>query len=209
MEVISHRGYWKTPEEKNEMVAFDRSFSLQFGTETDVRDHNGGLVICHDMPTGNPMPYADYLASLKRNAKRPLTQAINIKADGLAVPLAEAMKDCGHPWFVFDMSIPDTIMQLKAGNPVFVRMSEYEPYPEAFEGKAKGIWLDGFDSRWFTVDTVTDLLNKGWEVCIVSPELHKRADYAEFWQALKPLKDREGLILCSDLPEDAVSALEL
>lgn len=209
MEVISHRGYWKTPEEKNEMVAFDRSFSLGFGTETDVRDHNGELVICHDLPTGNPLYYSDYLLSLSRLAKQPLTQAINIKADGLAFPLAEAMKGCEHPWFVFDMSIPDTFMQLKAGNQVFVRMSEYEPYPTAFEGKAKGIWLDGFHSRWFGPDDVAQLLDKGWQVCIVSPELHKRPDYLEFWQALKPLKNRDGLILCSDLPEEAVAAIEL
>jgi len=209
MEVISHRGYWVMPDEKNELVAFDRSFSLGFGTETDVRDHNGKLVICHDLPKGSPMQFGDYLASLARNAQRPLTQAINIKADGLAEPLAKAMRGVKHPWFVFDMSIPDTLMQLKAGNPVFVRMSEYEPYQPAFEGKARGVWLDGFHARWFTVDTISQLLDKGLEVCVVSPELHKRDDYAAFWKALKPLKNRDGLILCSDLPEDAAATLGL
>ena len=38
MQVISHRGYWKAASEKNTQTAFKRSFSLGYGTETDVRD---------------------------------------------------------------------------------------------------------------------------------------------------------------------------
>ncbi len=51
MQVISHRGYWKSAAEKNTTTAFARSFALGYGTETDVRDLNGELVISHDMPT--------------------------------------------------------------------------------------------------------------------------------------------------------------
>ena len=51
MEILSHRGYWKTVTEKNTIIAFKRSFNLGFGTETDIRDLNGNLVISHDMPS--------------------------------------------------------------------------------------------------------------------------------------------------------------
>lgn len=41
MKIISHRGFWHNPSEKNTEMAFCRSFELGFGTETDVRDSLG------------------------------------------------------------------------------------------------------------------------------------------------------------------------
>lgn len=43
MQVLSHRGYWKHPNEKNLPIAFKRSFERGFGTETDLRDLQGSL----------------------------------------------------------------------------------------------------------------------------------------------------------------------
>jgi glycerophosphoryl diester phosphodiesterase len=209
MEVISHRGYWKSPLEKNLPVAFERSFSLGFGTETDVRDHDGRLVISHDMPTGDVLSFETYLNCLASRATRPLLQAINIKADGLARALAQAMKDNPNPWFVFDMSLPDTLMQLKAGNPVYMRMSEYESIPAQLESRIRGVWLDAFEGQWFGIDTIKSLLDRGLSVCVVSPELHKREDCAVLWAALRPLRDAKGLSLCTDLPEQARDTLGL
>jgi hypothetical protein len=207
MEVLSHRGYWTEASEKNTPAAFERSFALGFGTETDVRDHDGRLVISHDMPTGEALAFETYLDCLARKATRPLLQAINIKADGLASALARTMKDCAHPWFVFDMSLPDTLGQLRAGNPVYLRMSEYEDVPPALESRIQGVWLDAFERTWYGVDTIAALLARGLAVCVVSPELHKRDDYETLWTALKPLRDRAGLSLCTDLPEQALACL--
>ena len=53
MIILSHRGYWKSEEERNQEVAFHHSFDLGYGTETDIRDIQGKLVISHDMPQGN------------------------------------------------------------------------------------------------------------------------------------------------------------
>ena len=209
MEVISHRGYWKTAPEKNLEVAFERSFALGFGTETDIRDQNGRLVISHDMPTGEVLSLDTYLDCLARSATRPLLQALNIKADGLAKPLAAAMKGNPNPWFVFDMSLPDTLMQLQAGNPVYMRLSEYETIPTRLEARIKGIWLDAFEGLWYDVDTFGALLNRGLSVCVVSPELHEREDHVELWTSLRPLRHRTGLSLCTDLPEQARTALGL
>jgi len=36
MQILSHRGYWKETKEKNQEVAFERSFSLGFGKENDI-----------------------------------------------------------------------------------------------------------------------------------------------------------------------------
>lgn len=208
MQVISHRGYWKAAAEKNTEVAFARSFEMGFGTETDVRDLNGMLVISHDMPLHPAMSLRKYLAGLQVFDQKPgLIQALNIKSDGLAKELAVKMKNCIQPWFVFDMSVPDMIQHIRAGNPTFARMSEYEQLPTGFLGQIKGIWLDAFVSTWYSMDVVKSLLDQGLQVCIVSPELHGRADPANLWNALRGLAEHENLILCTDLPEDASAVL--
>ena len=66
MRIISHRGYWNTPAEKNTIHAFQRSFALGFGTETDIRDLKGELVISHDMPIGDEIRFEDFLDFLLR-----------------------------------------------------------------------------------------------------------------------------------------------
>ena len=45
MIILSHRGFWKTKDEKNTITSFKRSFDCGFGTETDLRDHDGEIVI--------------------------------------------------------------------------------------------------------------------------------------------------------------------
>ncbi|MDB5448782.1 MAG: hypothetical protein JWQ97_4099, partial [Phenylobacterium sp.] len=55
MRIISHRGYWREPSEKNSRTAFARTLEAGFGTETDVRDLVGQLVVAHDPPSGREM----------------------------------------------------------------------------------------------------------------------------------------------------------
>jgi len=201
MKVLSHRGYWKTVDEKNTVTAFRRSFELGFGTETDVRDLAGELVISHDPPRGGELPFAQFLELL---AGQDLPLAINIKADGLAKAVAQTLAGRGlTQWFVFDMSIPDTLHQLRAGNPVYTRLSEYEPVP-AFADRIEGVWLDAFLGDWWTPETIQHWLDQGKSVCIVSPDLHQR-DPLPLWQQLasSPLAGADRVLLCTDRPEEA------
>jgi glycerophosphoryl diester phosphodiesterase len=203
--VLSHRGYWKDAAEKNTEVAFRRSFDLGFGTETDVRDHAGELVISHDPPRDGAMPFEAFLDLLDG---RDLPLALNVKADGLAAAIHAAMarRRLGN-WFVFDMSVPDTLHQFAAGNPVYVRQSEHEPAPALVE-RAQGVWLDGFDGDWWTAETVVNWTRLGKAVCVVSPELHRR-DPARAWRTLQQAKwpHPERVRLCTDRPEEAVDCL--
>ncbi len=197
MIIISHRGYWNSAEEKNTEIAFSRSFELDFGTETDLRDSLGKLVISHDMPYGNEMSFEAFISLIGKSEK---LLAINIKADGLAIPLCNAMKHHSREnWFVFDMSIPDTRAHLAAGNPVFARMSEVEKQIPWFE-QVEGVWLDSFEDEWFDDLLIKDLIEQGKRVCIVSSELHGR-NHEELWGKLLPLAKNNSLILCTDLPE--------
>src|SRR5215210_1877181 len=83
MQIISHRGYWKVDSEKNTSIAFNRSFSLNFGTETDLRDYSGRLVISHDIPGSDCLLVEDLFLLYKHYTGDRLPLALNIKADGL------------------------------------------------------------------------------------------------------------------------------
>lgn len=199
MKIISHRGFWHKIPEKNTEAAFRQSFELDFGTETDVRDYMGELVISHDMPRGGEMSL-HFLLSLVAGAEHLL--ALNIKADGLAKLLCKTMEFYNRAnWFVFDMSIPDMRDHLSAHNPVFARMSEVEQEPVWFD-RVEGIWLDSFENEWFDLALITSLINRGKRVCVVSSELHGR-DHSSLWSKLLPLAREDRLILCTDFPSKA------
>ena len=199
MIVLSHRGYWHAKPERNTREAFLRSFALGFGTETDVRDSLGRLVISHDPPTGGEMPLEEFLGLPDL---RSLPLAMNVKSDGIAEALRAAMIRAGHEnWFAFDMSVPDMLQHLRAGSPVFTRLSEHEPQPACY-ARSAGVWLDAFEDEWFDTDLIERLLGEDRRVCVVSSELHGR-DPAALWDLLRPLTGRRGLMLCTDLPERA------
>ncbi len=199
MRIISHRGYWHQQPERNLPEAFHRSFDLGFGTETDVRDVAGLLVISHDMPSGNELSVD---ALLEIMAGRNLPLAINVKADGMAMALKKTFERHGHTnWFVFDMSIPDMRAYLTEGIATYTRISDVEVAPVLI-GQAAGVWLDGFEGDWFSNKVVADLLVQGKQVCVVSPELHGR-DPEVLWRQLSDLKSQDGLMLCTDRPADA------
>lgn len=205
MKIISHRGYWRDSAEKNTAAAFQRSFNLGFGTETDIRDMGGQLVISHDPPQPGVMDLADFL-HIHRAAGGGLPLAFNIKADGLQAMLKKSLEDFGvNDYFVFDMSVPDMLCYHNAGVPFYTRMSEYERDP-VFLNEASGVWLDGFNSEWFSDDDITSLLKNDKPVCVVSSELHRR-DPQPLWKRLRMI-DREVyglLMLCTDVPEEACS----
>jgi len=202
VQVISHRGYWKEKNERNQMIAFQRSFDMGLGTETDVRDACGELLISHDMPTGEELSLDNLLEIM---AGRNLPLAINIKADGLAEAIKAKFDAYGHSnWFAFDMSIPDMRQYFDLGVPVYTRLSEVEPQPAWLE-EADGVWLDSFYGEWFDNEDVYSILRKGKQVCIVSPELHGRSP-DELWQQLIGLQEHspemaKNLTVCTDIPE--------
>ena len=202
MIVLSHRGYWKDPAEKNTEAAFRRSFSLGFGTETDLRDRLGRLVISHDPPTGGEM-LADDFFRLFAEYDRSLPLALNIKADGLQGMVADLLgRHEIDNSFVFDMAVPDALGYFRRGLKTFTRRSELEPVAP-FDERANGVWADAFFGDWSDLDELARLLDAR-PVCLVSPDLHGRP-YTPFWERLAAsgLADRPGLMICTDYPEEA------
>ncbi|MAX23466.1 MAG: hypothetical protein CMJ19_03090 [Phycisphaeraceae bacterium] len=208
MIILSHRGYWKTESEKNQAIAFERSFSLGFGTETDIRDCAGQLVISHDPPKGNEMTVRQFFSIYREHSTTDLPLALNIKADGLQPMLNELLDEFSvRNYFIFDMSIPDALASRRNGLTLFTRLSEYESESSLFKDSV-GVWIDSFYRRWYEQKDIMRILEAGKKVCIVSDELHKR-DPRPLWNWLVKLPSdiSTRIMLCTDLPEDALELL--
>lgn len=203
MKILAHRGHWREPSEKNGFAAFERAWDNGHGIETDLRDLDGRVVVSHDPPLRGALDFEAFLeAYAARGNETPL--ALNIKADGLCSAAAQTLvKHKIRNFFVFDMSVPDSLHYLRAGLPVFLRLSEYESQTSLFD-RAVGVWLDAFEREWWTSHTVRGLHAAGKMIAIVSSELHGRP-HSDLWRTLQALDagTRDDVMLCTDFPDEA------
>lgn len=203
MKIIAHRGFWQKEVEQNTPAAFQRAFENGFGVETDIRDYHGSLVISHDMPL-TPAMSIDAFFELYRQSGRDFPLALNIKSDGLCREMKKILtKNKIENYFVFDMSVPDTLGYLREKVKIFTRQSEWEREP-VFYDLAQGVWLDELGKPWITEEEVAKHCAQGKAVGIVSAELHRRS-YRKGWENYKrfPLQIREHCLLCTDYPMEA------
>jgi len=199
MRIISHRGIGFGAEQ-NTLEAFKESFNFGFGTETDIRDYNGKLVVSHDIADAASMSADEFFAIAKGYPHCEL--AINIKADGIGGLLREALSlQRITRYFVFDMSVPQMIEYRGIGLRYFSRQSEYETSPVLLDD-ADGVWVDSFlTDKWIDSRLIQGYIAGSKTVCIVSPELHKR-NHKDLWQRLKDIEHGK-LMLCTDYPIEA------
>ena len=209
MQILSHRGYWTSTEEKNSLQAFRRSFSSGYGTETDIRDYCGELVISHDIPHQGCLLLRDFF-ELFMSYDPALPLALNIKSDGLAGKLKALLAEYKiDNYFCFDMSVPDMLDYIGSGVNVFARISEFEN-ENSLLSQVQGIWLDNFLNDQCDGERIQRLVARGLPVCCVSPELHRRTP-ADYWLQLRKVAKRTSvtdvLMLCTDVPDQAREVL--
>ncbi len=201
--IIAHRGFWHKECEKNTSIAFKRALENGFGIESDFRDLNGHLVISHDIPIHGSMTIEEFIDLYKKNPVA-APMALNIKSDGLYFLIKDFISKSGiTDYFVFDMSVPDTRGYLTERIPVYTRLSEHETTP-AFLQSSQGVWLDAFETEWYDMALIQNLLNLKKQVAIVSPELHRRP-HLELWRLLKDnqLHQNSMVSICTDFPLEA------
>ncbi len=207
MQIIAHRGYWKSHKEKNSMKAFERSLNKGYGIETDVRDFNGEIVISHDYVASKSglILLQDFIKLISNySSKKPITIALNVKSDGLANLINCELKEFRNKnfdLFVFDMSVPDMKEYFSANFIVYSRLSEVELNPSWYD-QCSGIWLDSFQTNWFDSKLIEKYLNDSKKVCVVSSELHGR-EKSDLWDIIYSLRKEENIMLCTDLPAEA------
>ena len=197
---------WSTECAKNSIDSFNKAIENNFGIEMDIRDYRSKIVISHDLPGKNSLALDSFLHNynlkchLSGLTKNPPYIAINIKSDGLADKVRVLLiKYNIKNYFIFDMSIPDTIGYLNLGMKVYARISEYEAAPLDVPG-VSGFWVDQFKGDWYDMKILEDLFDKFGNLCIVSPELHKR-EYKNCWNMLKKFKYQNKVSICTDIPE--------
>lgn len=207
MEILAHRGFWKSHEEKNSLTAFDLALSMGFGLELDVRDLNGSIVISHDIPKIGDVDLFAALLELYVENGRSSCLALNIKSDGLQDLLMSLLDKYGiENYFFFDMSIPDMLGYFKKNSNVYMRISEIEHIDSILINQSKGIWLDSLMGDWITPEVLFSLAKHNRPICIVSPELHKR-DFLSQWSIIRDVValgiSPHLFKICTDFPLEA------
>jgi hypothetical protein len=129
--------------------------------------------------------------------------ALNIKADGLQDVMKHLLDayDITN-YFVFDMSVCDTMGYIEHKFKLISRVSEYE-HELPFLSKSSGIWYDMFHTNTFNEQEIISYLSQKKELCIVSPELHNRKHLTS-WEQYEKIKGY-SLMLCTDRPMEANS----
>ena len=203
MKILAHRGYWNTHIANNSPRALRTALENGYGFESDLRDYEGKLVISHNI-ADKASQEAEEVFQWLAEFQDQFCFAVNIKSDGLKDLLAALLaKYRITNYFTFDMSVPQMVEYAERGLTYFTRQSEWEQYPVLYENAA-GVWVDGFlGDGWITEELVNGHLQRGKQVCLVSPELHGR-DPAGFWERLAAFQaDRGGVLLCTDRPDEA------
>lgn len=204
MRILAHRGYWNRRIEKNSPEALKTALQKGFGFESDVRDYKGKMVISHNIATSSSQN-AEEVFQWLHEFNDEYCFAINIKSDGLKEVLNEYLKKYSiNNYFLFDMSVPQMVEFREMGLRYFTRQSEIETVPCLYEDAA-GIWIDGFwSTNWITEELLKNHIEAGKEVCLVSPDLHGKNDYRDFWELIKKYEiDFDKVIICTDYPEEA------
>jgi glycerophosphoryl diester phosphodiesterase len=204
IEVLAHRGWWSREVAGNSLPALQAALEAGYGLETDIRDSRREIVVAHDPPDESRFELAELL-SIYRDLACTSCLALNIKSCGLAPRLASLLAEFEiQNYFAFDMSIPDLLHYERAGVRFFTRQSEIEMQPALYQAAA-GVWLDAFHSEWYDGQTIERHPQSGKDVCVVSPELHRR-DPSKTWDALMQLRTsgQARLQICTDHPDQFV-----
>jgi hypothetical protein len=207
MRLLAHRGFWAAGHAGNSPAAIGAARARGFGAEIDIRDRCGTVVISHDLPDERSTPLQSLLADPVA-VPRPL--ALNVKADGLARPVAALLAEAGlQDVFTFDMSVPDHLAWIEAGVPTLTRWSDVEPAP-VLTDVSTGVWLDAMHrDLWWDAADLDRILSSGQVVALVSPELHGRP-HEPLWQYLRTHQIHllENVLLCTDFPHLAEEFFE-
>lgn len=197
MKIVAHRGLWSSTKDCNTVYSFMSAFNNGFGIELDVRDYGSKLVVSHDLPSEFSTELEEIFLLYNENIFNEFLLAINIKSDGLVVELGKLISTYNIVnYFTFDMSTAELMKYKQAGTKYFCRISEYENTPLLIN-ESCGIWLDAFDSDWYSKSIIDNILKYKKQICFVSAELHGR-DYIKQWELIKRVPENDSFILCTD-----------
>lgn len=190
--IFAHRGLWNSVNEQNSIKAISEAIQHGFAVETDLRLYSNEIILSHDSP------HEEMVRLFELEYWEDGRFALNIKEDGLHerfVPWRSILDVNGS--FFFDGSTPDMLKYFQSHMPIANRLSDVE---ELCKIASKYVWLDAFHSEWWDLGTIQKLCDLGYEVIIVSPELHGR-NPADVWDKFAKLcKSGKNVGICTDFP---------
>lgn len=199
MNFISHR---------RNTIAELQATPKEYGVEVDIRSDNAQLIIHHDPLT----PGENFETWLKHY--RHGTLILNVKEEGLEARLIELMKQYQiSDYFFLDQSFPFLIKWSKLGERrCAVRVSEFESIETALSlaGKIDWVWVDCFTHFPLTGSDAKRLQDRGFKLCLVSPELQGRLAETEIAQLASLLRERsiQAEAICTKNPDLWKACLE-
>ncbi|MFA6450595.1 MAG: hypothetical protein WCX65_14070 [bacterium] len=143
-----------------------------FGVELDLRDRGDRLILHHE-PFSDGEDFEDYLGHYRHG-----TLIVNVKNEGIEMRALEHLKKRGiENFFFLDSSFPMIVRLSGEGENRFsVRYSEYESLETAMamQGRARWVWVDCFTRFPLDGAGCAVLKKKGFQICLVSPEIQSR-----------------------------------
>jgi len=168
MEFIAHR--INTIEELKEVP-------LEYGVELDLRDHGDRLILQHD-PFKDGEDFEEYLKRYNHG-----TMILNIKSERIEHKVLELIRKYNiQKYFFLDSSFPMIRLLSKDGEKnMALRFSEFEGLDTilTMAGKVDWVWVDCFTKLPITTEIFTTLKQKGFKLCLVSPELQGQGEKLE------------------------------
>lgn len=192
MNFISHR---------RNTVAELQATPTEYGIEVDIRSDNGQIIIHHD-PLARGEDFEFWLKHYQHG-----TLILNVKEEGLEARLIELMSQYGiSQYFFLDQSFPFLIKWSILGERrCAVRVSEFESIETALTlaGKIDWVWVDCFTRFPLTGNDAKKLQDAGFQLCLVSPELHGRSADTEIPKLATLLRERSIApeAICTKEPE--------
>ncbi len=144
---------------------------LSWGIEFDVHAFGKNLVIAHE-PFLDGILFSDFISQTKGRFL-----AVNIKEEGIEEIVISELKNKNiSNFFLFDVTTPQVFrLGEKHSKVLAIRYSQLEKIDLLESRKfAKYLWLDTFNGAfWLDKKLIREIKNLGFNICFVSPELHR------------------------------------
>jgi hypothetical protein len=175
--------------------------SNDLGVEIDVRSQGNRLYLSHD-PFVSGENFEDWLKYFHHRIL-----ILNVKEDGLEKKIVSYLEKFEiTDYFFLDQSLPALVQFANNGfSQTAVRLSEYEPIEIALNmpGSVQWIWADCFTKYSIDSDASNILHDRGFKICLVSPELQGRTDPEFISEAAYAIKKNQIIAdaVCSKRPD--------
>ncbi len=147
-----------------------RLIPKKYGVEIDIRTYNDQLVLHHDPFIKDAEKFLDWIGHFDHKSI-----ILNVKEEGLEEELIKIMKEHKiNNYFFLDQSFPFLIKYANKGyTKSAVRFSEFESIDTvlSLSGKIEWVWIDYFSHFPLNSKDSYLLHDKGFNICLVSPEL--------------------------------------